>query len=55
MHTEVQPGDVDLLDFAVEHALLHGGEAYVVEPEEVPGAADKSGPGPVSVLLRWKE
>lgn len=35
-HTEAQPLDADLLDLAVRQTLLHGGEAYVIEAEEMP-------------------
>lgn len=35
-HTEAHPFDADLIDLAVRQALLHRGEAYVIEPEEMP-------------------
>lgn len=34
--TETQPLDSDLLDLAARQTLLHGGEAYLIEPEEMP-------------------
>ncbi len=39
IHPEEESCDVDLLDFAAAHTLAHGGEAYVVETEKVPGGA----------------
>ncbi|MGH2813280.1 MAG: hypothetical protein ACRDI1_11305 [Actinomycetota bacterium] len=34
---EQTPGTVDLLDLACRTTILHRGEAYVLDPEEVPG------------------
>lgn len=39
IHLEEESCDADLLDFAAAHTLTHGGEAYVVETEKVPGGA----------------
>ncbi|MUL35739.1 hypothetical protein [Gloeocapsopsis dulcis] len=36
LHSEPEPDDEDMLDFAAVHTLLNGGMVYVVEPEEVP-------------------
>lgn len=35
-HAEAQPLDADLLDLAARQTLLHGGEAYLIESEEMP-------------------
>lgn len=47
VQAEVQPGDEDLLDFAVYHTLRHRGEVYLVEPEEMPLDA------PVAAIMRY--
>jgi hypothetical protein len=39
LHEEAEPGDEDLLDFAVVHTLLNGGDVYAVEPDKVPDEA----------------
>ncbi|MFN6517998.1 MAG: hypothetical protein RMY29_026415 [Nostoc sp. CreGUA01] len=36
LHSEPEPEDQDLLDFAAMHTLLNGGEVYAVEPEKMP-------------------
>ena len=46
-HKEAQPGDEDLLDFAAVHTLLHGGTAYAVTSQEVPGDT------PVAAVFRY--
>jgi Bacterial archaeo-eukaryotic release factor family 7 len=47
MHSEQQPGDEDLMDFAAMHTLLNGGKVYAVPPEQVPGDA------PLAAVLRY--
>jgi hypothetical protein len=39
-HKEASYGDVDLLDLAAAHTLLHGRTVYAVEPEQVPSNTD---------------
>lgn len=39
LHPEPEPGDEDLLDFAVVHTYLNGGMVYAVKPEEMPDRA----------------
>jgi hypothetical protein len=46
-HKKAQPGDEDLLDFAAVHTLLHGGTAYAVKSQEVPGDT------PVAAVFRY--
>jgi len=36
LHSEQEPGDWDLTDFAAAHAYMKGGRVYVVKPEEFP-------------------
>jgi hypothetical protein len=40
LHREAPFGDVDLLDLAAAHTLLHGRTVYAVEPEQVPSKTD---------------
>lgn len=40
IHAEPKAGDEDLLDLAAVQTLLQGGTIYVVEPEQMPAAAD---------------
>jgi hypothetical protein len=47
IHGDYQPGDEDLVDTAVERALLTGAAVHVVPPEEVPGGEQ------VAALLRF--
>jgi hypothetical protein len=49
-HEQPQPGDVDLLNLAVEQTLLHGGDAYVVDAASLPGSAPQR---VAAALLRW--
>jgi hypothetical protein len=42
-HKERHFGDVDLLDLAAAHTLLHGRTVYAVEREQVPSKADVAG------------
>jgi hypothetical protein len=39
-HKEASFGDVDLLDFAAAHTLMHERTVYAVEPEQIPSNAD---------------
>jgi hypothetical protein len=39
-HKEASFGDVDLLDLAAAHTLMHGRTVYAVEPEQVPSKTD---------------
>ncbi len=47
LHDERQPGDQDLLDYAVTHTLATGGSVYAMEPENVPGD------GGVAAIFRY--
>lgn len=49
-HAEPAPGDEDLLDLAAVQTLLHGGEVYAVEVEEMP---DGTANGEVAALFRY--
>jgi hypothetical protein len=42
-----RPGDDDLLDLAAFHTLANGGLVYVVEPDQMPGAA------PMAAIFRY--
>ncbi|QBI18750.1 hypothetical protein ER308_03755 [Egibacter rhizosphaerae] len=42
-----QPGDEDLVDRAARWTLLNGGEAYAIEPDELPGTP------PLAALFRF--
>lgn len=46
-HVDRQPGDVDLIDSVVRLTLDHGGEAYAIDPGELPGGA------PLAAVLRY--
>jgi hypothetical protein len=48
-HEEQTPESSDLLDVAVSHTFLNGGEVYAVSPEELPAS------GPAAAVLRWPE
>jgi hypothetical protein len=39
LHSEQEPDDEDMLDFAAIHTSLNGGAVYAVEPELVPDQA----------------
>lgn len=39
IHSEPEPDDEDMLDFAAIHTLLNGGKVYAVEPEKMPSGA----------------
>jgi hypothetical protein len=39
LHTEPEPNDQDMLDFAAVHTLLNGGKVYTLESEEMPNGA----------------
>lgn len=39
LHSEAEPDDEDMLDFAAIHTLLNSGTVYAVEPEKVPNGA----------------
>jgi len=39
VHSQLQPGDEDMLDFAAMHTLLQGGTVFSVKPGEVPDGA----------------
>jgi hypothetical protein len=39
-HKEASFGDVDLLDFAAAHTLMHERAVYAVEPEQIPSNTD---------------
>jgi hypothetical protein len=49
--TEIRVGrdplDTDLLDLAARQTMLHGGDAYLVEPQEMPGH------GPIAAVYRF--
>lgn len=47
LREEPEPGDEDLLDLAAVQTLLQGGTIYVVEPDQIPAAAD------VAAILRY--
>jgi hypothetical protein len=47
LHTEQQPGDEDLLDFAAVQTLLHRGSVHLVNPDLIPHQA------PAAALLRY--
>lgn len=47
LHSEPEPDDEDMLDFAAIHTLLNGGTVYAVEPEEVPSEA------PAAAIFRY--
>lgn len=39
LHTEAEPDDEDMLDFAAVHTLLNGGRVYTLESDEMPNGA----------------
>ncbi|MBW4643587.1 MAG: hypothetical protein KME23_11470 [Goleter apudmare HA4340-LM2] len=39
LHSEPEPDDQDMLDFAAIHTLLNGGTVYTVNPEQIPNGA----------------
>ncbi|MEA5579113.1 hypothetical protein [Anabaena sp. UHCC 0451] len=39
LHTEPEPADQDMLDFAAVHTLLNGGSVYTLESEKMPNGA----------------
>ena len=47
LHSEPEPDDEDMLDFAAIHTLLNGGTVYPVEPEKVPEQA------PAAAIFRY--
>lgn len=47
LHTEPEPDDQDMLDFAAVHTLLNGGKVYTLESEEMPNGAK------VAAILRY--
>ncbi|GBE90339.1 hypothetical protein [Nostoc cycadae] len=36
LHSELEPDDQDMLDFAAIHTIINGGKVYAVEPEKMP-------------------
>jgi hypothetical protein len=47
LHETMQPGDVDLLDFAALQTVLSGGEVYALSPDDVPDRL------PLTAILRY--
>ena len=47
IHSETEPGDEDLVDFAAYQTLKHAGTVYVIKPEDMPDNA------PLSAILRF--
>ncbi|BAZ68061.1 MAG: hypothetical protein KME28_00490 [Pelatocladus maniniholoensis HA4357-MV3] len=47
LHSEAQPDDQDMLDFAAVHTLLNGGAVYTVDPEELPNGI------PAAAIFRY--
>ncbi|TBR60135.1 hypothetical protein BLD44_008250 [Mastigocladus laminosus UU774] len=47
LHSEAQPDDQDMLDFAAIHTLLNGGAVYTVEPGELPNGV------PAAAIFRY--
>jgi hypothetical protein len=47
LHTEPEPVDEDLLDFAAIHTFLNGGTVYALKPEEMPDEA------PLAAVFRY--
>ncbi|WP_071188593.1 hypothetical protein [Trichormus sp. NMC-1] len=39
LHTEAEPDDEDMLDFAAVHTLLNGGRVYTLESDKMPNGA----------------
>jgi hypothetical protein len=50
LHQSAEPGDEDLLDLAVVQTLLHGGNVYTVNLEEMP---DDPKHGPLAAVFRY--
>lgn len=50
LHDDPSPDAADLLDLAAVQTLLHGGEVYAVEAEEMPDGRDT---GPVAAIFRY--
>jgi hypothetical protein len=46
-HSQIEPGDDDLIDLASYQTLKHAGTIFVMRPEEVPGSS------PISATLRF--
>ncbi len=51
LHPSAEPGDEDLLDLAVVQTLLHGGNVYMVNLEEMP---DDPMHGPLAAVFRYR-
>lgn len=47
LHSEPEPDDDDMLDFAAIHTLLNGGKVYTVDSEKMPNGA------PVAAIFRY--
>ena len=47
LHSEPQPDDQDMLDFAAIHTLLNGGAVYTVDPGELPDGV------PAAAIFRY--
>jgi len=47
LHSEPEPDDEDLLDFAAVYTLLNGGKVYALAPEELPTSA------PAAAIFRF--
>ena len=47
LHTQPEPEDEDMLDFAAVHTLLNGGKVYTLKSEEMPNGAK------VAAILRY--
>ncbi len=39
LHTEREPDDEDMLDFAAVHTLLNAGRVYTLESEDMPNGS----------------
>jgi hypothetical protein len=50
LHPEREPGDQDLLDLAAVQTLVHQGQVYAVEPENVP---TNGGEASIAALFRY--
>jgi len=47
LHTQQQPGDVDLLNLATIHVVLNSGDVYAGQRDELPDAE------PLASILRF--
>ncbi|HIK04385.1 MAG TPA: hypothetical protein IGS40_06670 [Trichormus sp. M33_DOE_039] len=47
VHSEPEPDDEDMLDFAAVHTFLNGGQVYTVEPAQIPNDQ------PVAAIFRY--